>query len=239
MNIEKRLQELEKKARELDELANSIDRELGPEDLAILAIIDRTGSMSNMAIEASGSIRGFIETQADAAPNGRIRIVDFDVIEPSREVFDGTLSDAKGLSYQIVPRGGTPLYDAIGMAVADFEPGEHTVVLVVTDGEENSSREWSVDSVKRLIAVKRKMGFEFVFIGAEEAGLNQAREIGIGAAQMSGYTGATGYVGTMSAVSANLCAARGAMGPAGPRGATGVIGEAMEFDDEQRKAAGA
>jgi len=70
-------------------------------------------------------------------------------------------------SYQ--PRGGTPLYDAIGVTITALKeraPAGKVVFVIVTDGEENQSQEWTHQKVFDLIAERRAAGWEFAFLGA-------------------------------------------------------------------------
>jgi hypothetical protein len=85
-----------------------------------------------------------------------------------------------GRDYQ--PRGGTALLDAVGTAISSVQArlgetgGGHAMVeerpkvifVIMTDGEENSSREFNYDQVKTLIEKKRKEDdWQVVFMGAE------------------------------------------------------------------------
>jgi len=93
-------------------------------------------------------------------------------------------------SYQ--PSGNTALNDAIGMTVRKVDadhPDVHKVVTVImTDGEENSSREWTHDAVKALIQEKENEGnWTFVFLGAAPDAWDQGRGYGIPAANVAKY----------------------------------------------------
>ena len=73
--------------------------------------------------------------------------------------------------------GGTALLDAIGctmekicavqkQTVEDYR-AEKVLFVIITDGEENSSRKYSVAQIKeRIEHQKEKHGWEFVFFGA-------------------------------------------------------------------------
>ena len=70
-----------------------------------------------------------------------------------------------------VPGGGTALYDALGATVRQVEQTlthvEKVITVIMTDGHENSSREWTQEGVQALIAGKEKEGnWTFVFLGA-------------------------------------------------------------------------
>ncbi len=93
-------------------------------------------------------------------------------------------------SYQ--PGGNTALNDAIGITVrkvdADKPPVDKIVTVIMTDGEENSSREWTHDAVKALIDDKEKDGnWTFVFLGAAPDAWDQGRAYGIRPANVARY----------------------------------------------------
>ena len=69
------------------------------------------------------------------------------------------------------PGGGTPLYDAIGMGIsklnAQVEDGDLVLVTIITDGEENSSAEWTLKMVRTMIEKLKKQGWTFTLIGTD------------------------------------------------------------------------
>jgi uncharacterized protein YegL len=93
-------------------------------------------------------------------------------------------------SYQ--PGGNTALNDAIGITVrkveADQPKVDKVVTVIMTDGEENSSREWTYDAVRGLIEQKEKEGsWTFVFLGAGLDAWHQGRSYGVQAANVAQY----------------------------------------------------
>lgn len=83
------------------------------------------------------------------------------------------------------PLGGTPLYDAIGSAITEMEKSvtsdELVVVAIMTDGEENSSREYRLDTIKSMIQKHEKAGWKFVFLGVGIDGFAMGQSIGVNA----------------------------------------------------------
>lgn len=69
------------------------------------------------------------------------------------------------------PGGGTPLYDAIGKGIsrvnAQINDGDHILVTVITDGEENSSVEWTLQMVRTMIERLKRQGWTFTLIGTD------------------------------------------------------------------------
>lgn len=86
-----------------------------------------------------------------------------------------------------VPRGATKLYDAIGLTVnsvkediakATVKP-DKVIVLILTDGMENSSQEYTTETIKALLEAQQTAGWQFSFIGANQDAILSARGIGL------------------------------------------------------------
>jgi uncharacterized protein YegL len=93
-------------------------------------------------------------------------------------------------SYQF--GGNTALNDAIGITVrkveADQPKVDKVITVIMTDGEENSSREWTHDAVRGLIEQKEQEGtWTFVFLGAGLDAWHQGRSYGLQAANVAQY----------------------------------------------------
>lgn len=86
-------------------------------------------------------------------------------------------------SDQYRANGGTPLYDAIGRGIADIEAvkaaNDSVLVTIITDGEENCSREFNGPQIKALIEAKRGQGWVFTYIGANQDVEKVAAELSI------------------------------------------------------------
>lgn len=87
-------------------------------------------------------------------------------------------------------RGCTAYYDALGRAIshhvavqrhaAPDERADKVVFVVITDGMENSSREYSAAKLKSMIELEQtKYGWEFIFMGANMDAVKAADAIGI------------------------------------------------------------
>lgn len=157
-----------------------------------LLIIDESGSMRSIYDQALTSIN---ETLADIRKaqtefpeqSQYVSIVTFEGegMEgvktrrdrvPVAKVMDMTARDYR-------PGGCTPLYDAMGQAVSHLDAcikdGDAVLVTVITDGYENSSREYSGAAVKALVANQREKGWTFAYIGANQDAVEVARELNI------------------------------------------------------------
>jgi Mg-chelatase subunit ChlD len=183
----------------------------------LILIVDRSGSMKSCKAATEEGINGFFATQAGEPGRATATLVQFDTEHET--VFEHVeLADAP--AYRLVPRGGTALLDAVGFAfaregqwLASLPEGQRpgTVVAVIaTDGEENSSREYTGEQVREIIQGQREVyGWEVLFIGANIDAVKTAATYGIPAEGAMTYDVAY-TAGTLSAVSAAV--SRGASG---------------------------
>ena len=122
---------------------------VAPVNLSV--VLDRSGSMQQIASDMIGGFEAFIEEQRRAEGDVRLRLVQFDSEDPFEVLIDGEdLTTATLDARNHVPRGLTPLLDAVGRMIARIDadiaergelgkPAEDQVVLVITDGLENAS----------------------------------------------------------------------------------------------------
>jgi len=88
-------------------------------------------------------------------------------------------------SFQYQPNGQTALLDAIGMSVAASErlmanEGDSAVIIILTDGYENASKEYSHKQIKELIKAKEATGkWSFTYLGATLDAVEIARSMNI------------------------------------------------------------
>jgi hypothetical protein len=92
-------------------------------------------------------------------------------------------SEIKALSRDaIVPNGMTALYDAIGKAIniQKEDKMENVIFLIVTDGQENASREFNRKIIKDLISeMESKHKWKFIYLGANQDSFAVGNSIGI------------------------------------------------------------
>jgi hypothetical protein len=134
-----------------------------------------------------------------------VDIVTFDdVIE-----WQCSMADPASVKVVLEPRGGTALFDAIGMSVLQFghilealpehARPETVQVVVVTDGHENSSREYPPDAVRALVKQQTdKYQWDFVFLGANQDAVLTGTALGFEAGSSMTYAARADKVGTMS-----------------------------------------
>ena len=139
----------------------------------ILAIVDRSGSMNSCATDMVGALNQFFDEQSQLEGKCLVDYVQFD--DRYEKVFSDTnIEDARA---SIHPRGMTALIDAIGRGTVELgtkfkrlseakRPGK-VLVVVVTDGHENASKEYTAATVKEMITEQQdKWNWDYVFLGA-------------------------------------------------------------------------
>ncbi len=159
-----------------------------------LLIIDESGSMGPLREATIDGVNQVLNTirqaQHDLAESQKhyVTIVTFDSFTGSNvsTLVDNVPIAQVGKFDQYSPGGGTPLYDAVGYSLTRLEQqlkGKDlatAVVTIVTDGMENSSREYTLDKVRELIARLTAQGWTFSYMGACHNVEATSRSLGIG-----------------------------------------------------------
>ncbi len=156
----------------------------------IAFVLDRSGSMGPMANEVITGFNKLVEENKKLPGECLVTLTQFDDqyelnynAKPLAEVPELTAETYR-------PRGWTRLYDAIGKtiddvgrklaALPDSERPDKVLVIIMTDGQENSSREYSGKRINEMITHQReKYNWEFAFHGCNESALKDAAQLGI------------------------------------------------------------
>lgn len=174
-------------------------------------ILDRSGSMGGRESDVINGVNSFIAEQKKLPNPATIALVRFDTesIERFRPMRD--LREAYPISrddYQ--PRGGTPLLDAVGRTITELDNDwkahapNRAIVVIVTDGQENSSREFSKAQIKQMIESREKSGmWSFIYLGADKEAFAEAHSMGIQMTNTAQYHNTTLGTRTMYAAASN------------------------------------
>lgn len=153
----------------------------------IYLLLDRSGSMQSIKTDTEGGFAAFVEEQRRAEGECLVTLAQFDdryeVVYAARPV-----ADVPPLDLQ--PRGTTALLDALGRLVTEAgaelaglpeerRPGT-VVVAVMTDGLENSSREWTHAAIRALVEQQtRDYSWQFLYMGADQDAIEVGRDLGV------------------------------------------------------------
>lgn len=163
-------------------------------EVLVNVVLDRSGSMQSCA---AGTISGYNEylkgLRADKTTNYNVTLIQFDSPNDGPELTvsyqDKPLADCPDLNadaYQ--PRGMTPLYDAVGECIRRVDAkGRAVMTVIITDGAENASKEFTQASIKDVIKQKESEGWKFVFLGANIDSYQVGGNMGVASSNIANY----------------------------------------------------
>ena len=184
-------------------------------------LLDRSGSMASMAEQVVAGFNRLLAEQLADGPDARMSLIQFDDDDPHEVIADTVpLLEIVPLTQRVFqPRGMTPLLDATGRLIARAagraadlaatgQPVERIVVVTITDGEENASREYTRRQVVDLVRAKEAEGWTFVFLGAGLDAYSEADGLGYDARSVQSFaadgTGADLAFSSLSAKTRDL-----------------------------------
>lgn len=188
----------------------------------ITIILDRTGSMEVIRDDTIGGFNAFLAAQKAEPGEATLTLVQFDSQDPFEVIHSFVpLNEVPKLTRKVfVPRGATPLLDAMGRGINATE--EHIAALpegaqpsrvvftVITDGQENDSQEFRKDQVEKMIRARTEQDdWQFVFLSADLASIGDAVDLGIDRAACFEFRSDTaGTAGAWSVLSGGVSAYR-------------------------------
>jgi len=156
----------------------------------ISVCLDKSGSMGCLVNDTIGGFNRFLKTQREVEGEVTLTLVKFNGnYDP---IFDmvALTNDVELNSYNYSPEGSTALLDAIGRTINNVESKisemaeearpEKVIFVIITDGEENASREFNREQIMQMINNHREeQKWEFVFIGANQDAIQAGSNIGV------------------------------------------------------------
>ena len=156
----------------------------------IVFILDKSGSMSGLEADTIGGYNSFLERQKKEEGEAYVSTVLFS--DTNSVIHDRVpISKIEPMNDKQYSVGGcTALLDAIGGAIKHIgnvhkyareeDRPEKTVFVITTDGQENSSRVYDYEKIKKLVKKQQeKYGWEFIFLGANIDAITEAGRLGI------------------------------------------------------------
>lgn len=156
------------------------------DEMDIIFIMDRSGSMTGFSEDTIGGFNSFIEKEKDKDINTYVTTIlfdnDYEILYERKEIN----KVEKLTDKEYWPRGSTALLDAIGKTITSFERkiDGKALVVIMTDGYENASVEFSKKQIKEMID---KHDWEFIYLGAEIDSYSEASQFGFSKSRIANY----------------------------------------------------
>ena len=185
--------------------------------ILISFIQDRSGSMQDVWDETFNGFKTYVkdmvaDQQKDSEVEYLFSLTTFDTVIDTPYLGKRMTDVDPEILKQYGPRGGTALYDAVGKTLQAHDEDKNitfdkAIVVIVTDGHENSSREWSKAALHAAIDERIKRGnWTFTYLGTQPETWDDATSLGVGVGASATYTAANAGAtyATMAAASANM-----------------------------------
>jgi Mg-chelatase subunit ChlD len=167
----------------------------------ICLVLDRSGSMQAIHDDALGGVNSYITNakQDRALYESRFSMITFssesvatiresDIMETVRPIG----------SEEYRCSGWTPLYDAIGRGIGILDEAmkgktdAKAILVIMTDGQENASREFTHEKISTLLKTRQEQGWLVTFLGEGLEVAKQGTNLGTYAGNVAAYSGGAG-----------------------------------------------
>lgn len=157
-------------------------------------LLDETGSMLSCRDETISGFNEYVQSLAsdkDSDYKFTLTLFNSEKVEIRHYAVDVSKVN-KLTSNTYAPTSMTPLYDAIAKSIAfadaEVKKKDRVVFVIMTDGEENSSKEYTLKAVREMIEDRQKNGWKFLFLGADIDSYAVGGSLGVDANTISNYS---------------------------------------------------
>ena len=185
--------------------------------ILISFIQDRSGSMADVWKETLNGFKTYVkdmlaDQQKDSEVEYVFSLTTFDTSIDTPYIGVPIANVDGDILQKFGPRGGTALYDAVGKTLQAHDEDksltfDKAIVVIVTDGQENSSREWSKDALHAAIDERIKRGnWTFTYLGTQPETWSNASALGVGVGASATYNAhnAAATYATVAVASMNM-----------------------------------
>lgn len=174
--------------------------------LKVVFLLDESGSMDSCKSQTISGFNEYIQKLRKDNKHINVTLTKFNSNCISIAYTNMPVSKVpllNDISYQ--PDGLTPLYDAIGKTITKDNADQKTLFIIMTDGAENDSKEYNIESVKSLIKGRETHGWSFVFLGADIDAWSHAQSLGLSQGNTMSYNRADTHkmYGCLASVTTN------------------------------------
>lgn len=160
----------------------------------VVLILDKSGSMAGKENDTIGGYNSFIENQKEE--EGECFISTYLFSNKSKAIsLHQRICDVDKMNDKIYSVGGcTALLDAIGEAICDMDfylkdkENRNVIFVIITDGEENSSKEFNYSKILKMIKSHKESNWKFIFLGANIDIDETAKNLGINEEEICSYS---------------------------------------------------
>lgn len=154
-------------------------------------VLDASGSMNQIADQVRAGFKEYVDELKKNEDEIFLTLTQFNT-DVTTDYVAKPVSEIEGILY--MPTGMTALYDAVGKTIRKVEQqtddNTKVITVIMTDGYENSSREFDEKSLNALITEKQDEGnWTFVFLGADQDAWATASRLGVYAGNTMSYAG--------------------------------------------------
>ena len=156
----------------------------------IIVVLDKSGSMEAIKTDAIGGFNSFLDAQKQLPGEAKFTLVLFSN-EYDVKISGKNLKKIAKLTKQTyIPNGQTALLDALGKtidnvgvrlhSIPEEERPEKVIFAILTDGEENASKEYTLEKINEMIKHQTEVySWEFVFLAANQDAMQAGASLGI------------------------------------------------------------
>ena len=154
-------------------------------------VIDESGSMAGTEADVIGGFKKVIDEQK-ANTEGTCSVSYYTFNGKVKQLYLGKdINEVEYIDGKYNPGGSTALFDAVGTAIHEVgkwldgmkedEKPEKNLIVIMTDGGENSSREYRASKVKEMIKHQEdKYNWSFIYMGSDLTDAEDANSLGFG-----------------------------------------------------------
>lgn len=203
----------------------------------IVFLLDKSASMSGRTSDTIGGFNGFLKEQKEVEGEANITLVQFAGLGETVPYKTVNINEQEELTTETYrANGGSTAYlDALGKVInetgqrlhelRESQKPEKVVFVVMTDGLENASREFTREAIRSMIKHQEdKYSWQFVFMGANFDAVGEGQKFGINVMRAYSYNATSGgFAEAFGATSKNL------------RNYRSNLAVNMDFTEEDRK----